>query len=296
MQHLLKVLYVFAILATFKCEDDEKSFGGYDSKNFHFLVRHHTSYTLQMYNIPILKEGAISDIPDMEILKLDEVHIQKIEPGAFQNLPKLQSMSIRLNNLSRIEAGVFNNLNISWLEISLNKSPLTIDADAFDNMTNLYTLILCRIKLTTWNPHWFFNTPNLNSVLVYQNLLEEIPEDAFQNLNSKNVLKLNLCQNRIKKVHDNAFRGVKKISLLSLQDNKLEEFNGNILKNISILEFRISENKFQCLNESDFAGIFVADQTAIGDNPWKPECLQKILKWGNKNRKTIQNVQYIYVL
>ncbi|KAJ3643462.1 hypothetical protein Zmor_026172 [Zophobas morio] len=292
MQCLVKVIYIYAILESLKCEDHVRYFEDYQSNNFFFRVYKKTSFTLDYGSVPILGEASISDIPNMEELMLYDIKLQKIQPGAFQDLPMLKSLKIIKTNISKIDVGVFNNLNITSLTILENKMPLTIAADAFDNMTSLQKIRLDQIQLTLWNPQWFANTPQLKEIYACDNLLQKIPRDAFKNLNGDNEITIYFYRNRIKKIHNDAFHGIRKMKILSLADNKLEEFNGHSLKNVKIEELRISENNLQCLEESDFAGIFVADKTAIGGNPWRQECLDKILEWGVSHNKTIKTINY----
>ncbi|KAJ3643460.1 hypothetical protein Zmor_026170 [Zophobas morio] len=286
MQRLARVVYIFAILAFVECEYDTNY---YTSKYFRFVVHHRTHFFLQPTDVTTIGKGTISHIYDMESFILYGPTIQEIEPGAFQNLPRLKSLSIMNCYISRIDAGVFNNLNVTELAIKENRRPLSLVGGAFDNMTSLQKLRLDRIQLSTWDPPWFVNTPQLKEIYACGNLLTEIPGGAFQNRNSDNEITINFADGQISKVHYDAFRGIKKMKELSLQHNKLEEFSSRILKNIEIGELRISNNKFECLNESEFADIFVANKTAIGGNPWRPDCLQKILEWGMSHNKTIQN-------
>ena len=232
MQCLVKVIYMFAILGSFDCEDDMNYYSGYNSKHYFFIVHHGVHYTLDHVKVATIGEGTISDIPNMESLMLDDLRIDKIEPGAFQNLPRFKSLTIRYCYMIRIDAGVFNNLNITRLTIEVNKRPLRIAAGAFDNMTSLEIIRLDRIPLSTWNPHWFANTPQLKRIYACDNHLTDLPADAFQNLNSDNEITINFAHGSIRKIHNDAFRGIKKIKLLSLQHNRLEEFSGHILKNI----------------------------------------------------------------
>ncbi|KAJ3643459.1 hypothetical protein Zmor_026169 [Zophobas morio] len=231
MHCLVKVIYLFAILASFDCEDDMNYYKGYNSNHYSFLMHPRKHFTLDYVKVSTIGEGTISDIPNMESLMFDGIRIDKIEPGAFPNLPRLKSLRIMECYISRINAGVFNNLNITELHITGNKRPLRFAAGAFDNMTSLQKLRQDRIQLSIWDPHWFVNTPQLKHIYAYENHLTEIPEDAFQNLNSDNEIIIFFPFNQIRKVHNYAFRGIKKIKLLSLQHNRLEEFSGYILKN-----------------------------------------------------------------
>ncbi|KAJ3643461.1 hypothetical protein Zmor_026171 [Zophobas morio] len=217
MHRLVKVIYIFAFLASFECEDDEKYFSGYTSKHFFFVVHRQKHFSLDHVNVSTIGEGTISDIPSMESLMMYGLHIKKIEPGAFQNLPLLKSLTVMECYISRIDVGVFNNLNITELTIKENNRPLSIAAGAFDNMASLQQIRLDRVQLSTWNPQWFVNTPQLKEIYACYNQLREIPENAFQNVNTDNEMTINFAIGQIRKIHDDAFRGIRKIKLLSLQ-------------------------------------------------------------------------------
>nr|XP_008200852.1 PREDICTED: leucine-rich repeats and immunoglobulin-like domains protein 2 [Tribolium castaneum] len=237
-----------------------------------------------------LTAGIFPHIPDMKTLYVVDDSIREIQPGAFQNIPQLKYLTIQYNDISKIEAGIFNNFpNLTYLQLSDNKISY-IDPHAFDNLARLTTLRLVNNKLTQIDSHWFENKPDLNYINFAGNLLKKISADAFVSLKGRKSMFLTLGRNPVEVIEDDAFRGFKDFSLLSLGNLNLTMISGTFLQGLKIKKLKLNRNKFICVEEKDFDKVFVAETTEMRENPLEPECLKKIQVWTQKHNKKILTV------
>ncbi|KYB29432.1 Protein slit-like Protein [Tribolium castaneum] len=246
--------------------------------------------------IPVLYKNSISDLEDLDELIFANNELSDIQPGAFKNVPQLRKLEIRNNKLEEIKAGVFNNLNIATLDLS-NNSISTIASGAFDDMPELLNVNLADNRVKIWNKNWFANTPLLARVSFQNNLIEEIPSNAFRHFQGEKqfgsvplTINIVLSHNLIKHIHNDAFKGLEKINNLWLDGNELSEWDENLLTGVSVHDLRIDNNKLECL-DGNLDKVFVAATTHIDGNPWDCGCLKNIDLWASK---ATQHVVMIY--
>ncbi|RZC37879.1 phospholipase A2 inhibitor-like [Asbolus verrucosus] len=308
---LLKSLIIFAFLAFVTAKSDDVTFknvavSGYSMFTYKFNVTIENSNSLKNNlpkkvfdkieivgnKIPVLYENSIADIDNLDELIMNNNEILEIRRGAFKNVPLLRKLEITNNKLEQIREGVFNELNVGTLDLSKN-SINTIAPGAFDNMSELLNINLGENQLKIWNKNWFANTPLLTRVSLQNNFIEEIPAEAFRNFEGEKqfgsvslTINIILSHNKIKTIHQNAFKGLSKINNLWLDYNEIDTWNENLLTGIALKDLRLDQNKLQCLTQ-DFKKIFVADTTHIDGNPWDCGCLKNIEVWATEHGKNV---------
>ncbi|KAJ3665254.1 hypothetical protein Zmor_000757 [Zophobas morio] len=196
-------------------------------------------------------------------------------------------LEITMNNIPKIKTGIFNPLtNLTTLDLSLN-GVYQIQPNAFDNMTSLKYIGLPYNQLKSVDPHWFLLTPSLKFINLSYNKLTEIPANIFGNIKSPGPFILWFGGNDIAKIDKDAFNGLKSISELSLDRNKLETMTGDFLHGREMDWLSFTDNNIKCIDQRHFATVFVANYTKIWFNPWNTECLKKIKNWAKENHKSI---------
>ncbi|XP_066156712.1 chondroadherin-like [Euwallacea fornicatus] len=242
-------------------------------------------------SIPVLKEGSVSDIEDLDELTIEKCKLKTIEAGAFKNLPMLRRLSLKGNCLEEIAEGVFNNLRISILDLSQNQIKLIRD-DALTSLPNLLTINLADNVISEWNKRWFYQVPLLTRISMQNNSLETIPSKAFPNLKGEKrygkvrlTLNLIFSHNQIKEIEENAFEGIENINNLWLDHNKITNFSDDLLEKVNVKDLRLEHNQIRCLN-GNLSSIIKAEMTHMDGNPFDCKCLEKVQKWAEeKDRK-----------
>lgn len=264
----------------------------------------------------VLFEGSVRGLHSLERLTLTDMKITAIQPNAFEDLPNLEVLDLRRNLVEEIEEGVFNVLNVTQLWLQGNRIS-RIATKAFDNMSYLEVVNLDNNRLTNVDTNWFGNTPNVQYLSLKQNLIEELPKRAFENIigshytddgdtvttdiylsknkittihpdafeNLETLGDLYLNSNRLKTLSANVFSTLKNIQVLSFAKNKLVEIDDNTFSNTeSIKELDISFNKLTCLPYS------VADRAEkivlLGNKGFNCSCLNKLQNKVNQNNRT----------
>ncbi|CAH1956025.1 unnamed protein product [Acanthoscelides obtectus] len=191
--------------------------------------------------LPILVSNSVRNLTKLSTLKLSFCGITVLKPGAFINLPNLTTLALIDNKIESIPRGVFNNLNVGTLFLQRNQIE-TIDAEAFDDMPNLFRIKLNANKISTWNGEWFKNTPRLSQLYFRRNKIQVIPERAFKNLKATYLpggrieLEIYLSKNLIREINPKAFDGIDTIRKLMLDRNNIQELNGDIFKGMKHID------------------------------------------------------------
>ncbi|RZB38671.1 LRR 8 domain containing protein [Asbolus verrucosus] len=268
--------------------------------------------TIADQKIPELKENSLANLPNKNGVYITSSEVTKIEPGTFKNVPRLDRVHLDGNRIEEIEDGVFTNLQLRKLYLRNNKIS-KLGLAAFSNMTRLEDINLTYNKLSTWSSDWFSGTP-VASVYIAHNLIEELPADVFAYMfpfkrisGEISIWNFIISNNRLKKVHTDAFRNVNHFGSLSLSNNSLENLspkvfhsvetinhlhlNSNLLSNIDglfysiyIYNLHLDDNRLSCFP----SGVFNASdihRVSINRNPLTCDCVHY---WKDQQERSIQ--------
>ncbi|XP_044261873.1 leucine-rich repeat-containing protein 15-like [Tribolium madens] len=207
-------------------------------------------------NIPYLRKNSLSNLPNIVQISVVSSGVKKIDPGTFQNDPKLDIINLENNQIEEIPNGAFTGLHLKALYLNNNQIS-RLGSAAFSNMT-MTVLKLDNNKISRWRSEVFMGTP-IGTLSLANNLIEEIPANAFSygfQFKRINVplaaWHVVLSQNRIRKIHPQAFNMVNGFGYLSLADNYLTDLPKNLfryVKNINTLD--LTNNQI-----SDVRGVF----------------------------------------
>lgn len=158
-------------------------------------------------NLPQLKTLIISEARELKefpslngtsalkYLRLDRASIFTVPSTLCRTCPKLKTLDLKFNKLGRIP-NISECKDLRVLDMGNNYIG-SLDGQLFSELSNMLDLIL----------------PN--------NLITEIPEDAFKGLKELRVL--NLEENLIEYIHPNAFTSTPKLQDLNLGENVFSE-------------------------------------------------------------------------
>ncbi|KAF7280291.1 hypothetical protein GWI33_006203 [Rhynchophorus ferrugineus] len=207
-------------------------------------------------NVPVLRKGAISGLPNLVDIIIENSSVTDLESGCFTDLPKLYLIKLRHNNFNTVRDGVFNNLPVTELCLS-NNSIESIHPKAFNDIPNLSVLILDQNKIGYWSGEWFVRSPKIAVLNFEYNWITNIPTAALQNVNGVHYdanVNLNvstnvyLNNNRIKYLSDGAFNGIEIFGWLFLHKNELEEISEASLGTLKKVDWiRLEHNQLKCI-------------------------------------------------
>ncbi|XP_064213882.1 leucine-rich repeat-containing protein 15-like isoform X1 [Tribolium castaneum] len=207
-------------------------------------------------HIPYLRENSLSNLPNIVQISVVSSGVKKIAPGTFQNDPKLDVINLESNQIEEVPNGVFTGLQLKALYLSNNQIS-RMGSAAFSNMT-MTVLKMDNNKISRWRSEVFMGTP-IGTLSLANNLIEEIPANAFSygfQFKRINVplaaWHVVLSQNRIRKIHPQAFSLVNGFGYLSLADNYLKDLPKDLFRYVkSINTLDLTNNQI-----SDVGGVF----------------------------------------
>jgi len=231
-------------------------------------------------NVPVLKRDAISGLPNLVDIIIDNSSITDLESGCFWDLPKLYLIKLRHNNFKTVREGVFNKLPLTELSLT-NNSIETIHPKAFNDLPNLTILLLDQNKLSYWSGEWFIGSPKINVLNFEFNWISNLPSGALRHVNGVHYdsrVNLNISthvhlnNNKIRYLSDGAFSGIETFGWLFLHRNELEEISESSLGSLKTIDWvRLEHNQLRCIPRK-LVDISPKVLWYISNNPLTEEC------------------------
>ncbi|CAH2093288.1 unnamed protein product [Euphydryas editha] len=162
-----------------------------------------------------------------EVLVVRTTVLPEIRVGELDSLYYLKTLKIEANHqLKHLQSGSFRNLTkLEKLSISYNTKLHIFRESTFDGLKSLRNLIMVNNGFTNilhitpaLQPS---KLPSLRKLDLSENSLEKIPENAFQAMqgSSLKILEIDLCQ--LDFIHPNSFLPLKSLQELGIGENDL---------------------------------------------------------------------------
>eukprot|EP00106_Octopus_bimaculoides_P015960 XP_014783402.1 PREDICTED: leucine-rich repeat-containing protein 15-like [Octopus bimaculoides] len=184
---------------------------------------------------------------DTKYLNLDNNNIQSLESTPFQNLKMLTRLSLRDNQISSIDEKTFKELpQLSALYLQRNYLH-SLNPGTFSGASNLRDLDLSRNTLSDINGI-FKNLTNLQNLYISENFIRHLDENSFRD--QVHLKLLELSKNLLKKLNLKAFQNLKSLSILKVDQNKIDGISESLpdgiplqMLDLSRCEMRIFPSK-----------------------------------------------------
>ncbi|XP_026465274.1 toll-like receptor 7 [Ctenocephalides felis] len=169
------------------------------------------------------------DLFFLQILDLKNNSIGYVDENAFLPLYNLHTLNLAENRLHQIDNNLFNGLFV-LSKLTLNNNLInSIDINAFKNCSDLKQLDLSSNQITRI-PKAIQDLQMLKSLDLGENLIENVENDSFKNLNQ--LTGLRLIDNRIGNLSKPMFQNLPNLQVLNLAENKIQQidrdtFDGN---------------------------------------------------------------------
>uniref|UniRef100_A0A3B4F8W0 Uncharacterized protein n=1 Tax=Pundamilia nyererei TaxID=303518 RepID=A0A3B4F8W0_9CICH len=183
-----------------------------------------------------IKQMASTSFKSMTSLKLLDIshnklhHITKVQL-ILQHLPHLRELVISNNDLTTFQSFELTNKSLELQYLDLSKNPLAvfrITADVFPNLTWFKIGSPAKKKQMIWdvqNKTFLSRVTTLDISELHLGLgdMERLLDfvNAYLFKLCINVTELVLTDNKIKYIHDDAFRSLKNLRILTLSKNRL---------------------------------------------------------------------------
>lgn len=236
-------------------------------------------------------------------------------PNGWQtNLISLDLSGMNNYIISMQKLKQFKSLRKAYLS-RLRQTSLTTE-DFAEFGANLEELHINFAELKSIKNHAFKNVHSLKVLDLAENRIEQIENDAFENLghslttlqmsnafSSKmgtlppeplkllwNLRHLDCSNNKIRNVPDSTFSLLKKLKIVELQDNEIEAihpetFQGDVHSKLEIVY--LSFNKIKSIQENTFSDLEMLEQLYLDDN--------NIMKLDRRAFKDLENLKRLHL-
>ncbi|XP_030632252.1 extracellular matrix protein 2 [Chanos chanos] len=177
------------------------------------------SLSLEGNEITTIPAGAFNGVPNLEWIEFGKNKISSsgIDPQAFKNLKFLKRLYMDGNPLEQIPSDLPPTLE----ELKINENNLRgIDENSFQGLSHLLTLEMEGNLLSEGNvdPQAFAPLKELNYLRLGRNHFRTVPQGLPMSL-----LELHLENNLIEEIPETAFNNTKNLNVIVLRHNKIEE-------------------------------------------------------------------------
>ena len=213
-----------------------------------------TQLNIETGQITTLETHSFSFYPNLTRLYIAKVNMENIQSGAFEGLPSLRSLSLNGNKLKSLPASAFQNTPVLHILILNDNDFHELPHDSICIVKHLGSLYVTGNKLASLSfPPCYLNISHLGILDLSDNPVVEIHKQDFANLRYSpvGILELNNC--KLKRLEEDVFTHLQRLSTIDLSGNKLYTLPKDIFKNLtSLFNLYLSHNRFH---------IFVPDWT-----------------------------------
>ncbi|KAJ8407309.1 hypothetical protein AAFF_G00278830 [Aldrovandia affinis] len=198
-------------------------------------------------------------------INLDKNNLKFLAERAFGTLPSLRSLSIGHNNISFITPGAFKGLpNLVELRMAHNEYIRYLHTRTFSALRRLVRLDLSDCNLFNMPDRIFLEQTALRELLCFQNNFRRIP-GAIRDM--ANLTHVYLERNKIEAVAYNSLLGLVGLRYLNLQENRINVIHDQAFQDLKQLEnFYLNDNLLSDLPDHAFKGLFRLKMLNLGGN------------------------------
>lgn len=214
--------------------------------------------------------SGMSELPkefpcEASAINLDKNNLKFLSERAFGTLPSLKSLSLDHNNISFITPGAFKGLsNLIELKMAHNEYISYLHTRTFTGLKRLVRLDLSDCNLFNIPDRIFIEQITLKELLCFQNNLRRIP-GAIRGM--ENLTHIYLERNKIEAVAYNSLLGLGSLKYLNLQENRINVIHDQAFQDLVRLEnFYLNDNLLSTLPRLAFQGLSCLKMLNLGGN------------------------------
>ena len=178
----------------------------------------------------------------LKMLVLSQNSIEEVHEDSLLSLKQLNSLSLDHNRIRSIANKTFQ-YNTNLEDLSFNGNQLLNVPFTLKYLPNLRTLDLGENIIEEISSENFANLKNLYGLRLAGNLINSISRTTLSNMTGIHVL--NLAQNELENIETGAFDNLKELRALRLDHNLLSDINGLVSSLSKLQWFNVSNNKLQ---------------------------------------------------
>ncbi|XP_071121965.1 uncharacterized protein [Mytilus edulis] len=224
-----------------------------------------TTLSLNGNKIPQLKKVHFQNCPLTGQVTFADNHIGWIEDGTFSHISDMTSLSLSQNRLYWLpNAGDFNSLTISTVyKLSFSGNRISfIPPGVFMNLSTGY-LDLQNNRISSVGSHAFESVTVTNSLTLTGNQIREIQSNAFTNVMCYTFAMNDMYIETLQSFAFNSFSANK----VDLQNNQISDIRQNAFNDFKVSgNFYLNDNNITALETSIFGGTSEVTNLYLNDN------------------------------
>lgn len=239
--------------------------------------------------------------------------VTSVTRQSFQVLPNVLSLRLISNKIRNINAQAFSRLsNLMTLDLTSNELT-TINNRAFQGLTHLSTLSLSQNQIQTLD-RVLAKTPALTSLNARSNQLTNLEENTFER--NTELRQLDLSNNQITSIHGRAFKNLRKLRYLIINNNPLVNlpqliFAGAMLQLVdfsncqltrvprtmppSVTDFRLGTNHIEHVTDTDLQNITNLKLLTLNNNRISSFAYRALRGLDNLEELWLSTNQLVYI-
>uniref|UniRef100_A0A4W4ETX9 LRRCT domain-containing protein n=2 Tax=Electrophorus electricus TaxID=8005 RepID=A0A4W4ETX9_ELEEL len=198
-------------------------------------------------------------------INLEKNKLRFLAERAFGTLPSLRSLSLNHNNISFITPGAFKGLpNLVELKMAHNEYIRYLHTRTFTSLKRLVRLDLSECNLFSMPERIFAEQTSMRELLCFHNYFRRVPV-AIRGM--ENLTHVYLERNKIEAVAYNSLVGLSSVRYLNLQENRISVIHDEAFKDLCHLEnFYLNDNLLVYLPPRSFKGLSHLKMLNLGGN------------------------------
>jgi len=199
---------------------------------------------LQLYGIELklLEKDSFVSMTDLLLLDVRWCGLRTIELGAFHGLTKLTELTVRNNKLNSLLKGTFEDVkSLEYLDLGYNKikqlnSAMFSGLGAVNGLINLRQLIVACNKISEIMPGTFENMSCLEYIDLRENKIKHLNGAVFSGLGAfkglTKLTRLSMWGNKISEILKGTFEGMSSLEYLDLRYNRIEQLDSVVFSGL----------------------------------------------------------------
>ncbi|CAI9716783.1 toll-like receptor Tollo [Octopus vulgaris] len=202
-------------------------------------------FLLDKNNITTIRPNVLAASKSLILLRLSGNKITSLPKFAFKGLDSLETLYLNDNQISIFDENVFLSLSkLTILDLSTNSlshiPKLPLSMQVLDLRQNNIKKISSELN----------TAKNLEYLVLKDNAIEIIENDAFSQLQSLQIL--NLKNNNITNINNNPFKNLHKLWGLNIAFNNIKELRHGTISHLQLREFYCRNNQLTTLSKAMF--------------------------------------------
>ncbi|CAG4978691.1 unnamed protein product [Colias eurytheme] len=232
--------------------------------------------------IDTLVLGVFDPLRKLEHLDLSSNSLvgNNVDPYLFDRSRKIKYLSFSRNNMNNAQDILLHAVSelqtLELEECELEEIPDFFVVRSFKALKNLN---LCNNALKEVRNSHFSNTSTLWTLDLSDNVIENIEENAFKSLTNLRII--NLRNNILKVIPDTLFQNIPALANIDMSHNLIEYVPVNAFRGTKLKNLNLSKNKITYLQDNFCLELrnsgAMLTKFYFNDNPWQCPCLRDII-------------------